>query len=544
MDDSLIEGLDYLASDICENDLVKMHTIRPRPVRSDQLRSLPFSMSTPCLVQVQKMLPSCTRKLNCASLTVPSRHTDKTSHRSKSSVPRFKGVSSISTFDGDRNTVHSFVSAEDKNLQIPSTGNYKKSSCSVSTKTPGKVVMVVSQSSSCLEANEIEEEKNNLKSGFAICHERNDPFNNVMHHQSLVPNGADAKSSYRINVKDVRIPQMSDNLDKSQTHPQEDEVHSQECSSASHQDQQVLRSARSTLKIERQVQQMHWRMLAPLARVLAFAYSQVVNAVLPIQNEEGSISSGNNRSRTNSFSREITAAQPILASRPVASNSFDTALSLAKSNAINKSSHKRQLSQLSLAGSALSSESFEVLDVSEMESSNFFYVGDDSSSGDVLHEYHLFPSKPLLSTQWFESHNSPTSDSGATLTTSFPPNSQEHNPMSSSSADFAHFNFGHLISNRHHNQLNPVTVDRDELASPEEEVLDLGINCASDVNDAMFESFVVLEGNEPLLDGISDRDESCQPSSGQNEKKCDQESQASHGSGTASFSVLSDCDLN
>ena len=530
VEDSFVEDFDSLSCDIYEGDPVRFRTVSPRSIREDQLKTLPFSVSTPCLVHMQKILPSCAKKLNCVSSSVPVKHV-----YSDKSIPKPNSLSS--------NLESSRHKLQDANIH--NTGTFVNSkSCSppIGSKRPGKVVMVISQPGSCREPNKLREEKMHLVSRFSVTGKREDSQKKVSDRQ---PTLFDRFKTFESEVGDIQVgPQEIDDETRKCGNDSKNHCH-QRCSSQSQHNQRLLKAHNTSLKIERQVQHAHWRMLAPLARVLNFAYSQVVNAMLSIQREESSISSGSHHSRASSFSKEIFASRP---SSPVAR--LDT---LWPKDNTQKSQHKREMSQLSLAGSALSSDSFEILDLPEIDSSNFVYVGGDSLSCDVLHEYHLFPSKRSLFTQSPQSEcSTPVSHPGAIFTTPFPvcsPGSKECKLMSSSSADFAHFDFSELISNRHLNKLNPAEYEstKDRVISAHRKVWGWEIE-RSHTDDAMIDSFVVLEGDRSMLvcnSGMDDCTNEPVSSGSLIERECDDESVTSNGgSESASFSVVSESEFN
>ncbi|RUS75024.1 hypothetical protein EGW08_017205 [Elysia chlorotica] len=512
-EDSSVEDFDYISCDICENDPVRLRTINPRSSTEDQLQSLPFSVSTPCLVHMQKILPSCAKKLTCPSTFSKHVYSAKSTLK-PNCLPSDLELNRQKS--GDITTcIHN----------LGGTGNSKSCSPQMGCKRPGKVVMVISQPHSYKEASKVTKEKLDLVSGFSPSCEENDTCVKVSDGHFASPGSSNSNT----HEGDVALMKLGQSVICGDSKSQGQES----------QRLRRLRGQRTCLKIERQVQHVHWRMLAPLARVLNFAYSQVVNAMLSLQ-EDGSISSGSHRSRSSSFSKETFVSRP---ASPV------TNLDLL---ATNKSHHKREMSQVSLASTALSSESFEVLNLSELDSSNFVYVGGDSLSCDILHEYHLFPSKPSLFTQSPQPECSISmSHPSAIFTTSFPvcsPGSKDL--MSSSSADFAHFDFKDLISDRHLNTLNPVVYEsaRGEAGAAEGRVWGLERDGRTDAADTMLDSFVVLEGDRSMLvcnTRVDDGSNRLELNGNLVGKECDLESQTSDvGSESASFSVLSESEFD
>ncbi|GFN88130.1 hypothetical protein PoB_001463600 [Plakobranchus ocellatus] len=495
VEDSL-EFPSTLPGEVVNTELYKMRTPKPRAIRGDQLRPMPFSVSTPCLVQVHKILPSCKRNFKCASSN-PSSRSKKVyaTYKSKHEDSKYeRGALELHESTEGSNLLYPFINAEDKHKGTVGSGGSK-------AKRPGKVIVVVSQPPSSSDVSKLLQEgtKDNL------------------HSESEHPNATQACSTLAANSS-----KDEDSLLTEESHykifDQQSDVRS-----GSPQDQLVLRTVKSPLQIERQVRPPRWPVLAPLARVLSFAYSQVVSAMLLLQEEEGSnsISSGNNRSRASSFSKELSSIRSSPPNLPPYSKPSINQNDEAVKSQCSGGSHRRQMSQLSLAGSAFSSDSFEILDLPDMESSNFVYVGDDTPSGEILQEYHLFPSKVSYSLQPSAITQSP-----------FHPNiskSHEDSLMTTSSADFAHFDFQELISNIHHDKLNPITASPGEgSASSQEGDLYKTLAKNDDVPDtSMFESFVVLEKSSEI--------------SGASVSNPDDANDSDDGSESASFTILSDC---
>ncbi|GFR83270.1 hypothetical protein ElyMa_004119600 [Elysia marginata] len=502
--DSCVEDSDALPfpCDISDDELMRFRTVNTRLLSEEHIKPLPISVSTPCLVHMHKILPSCIKKLNCPSSSFSTEH----AHSYKDSL---ESVTHIGTFSS--NSLFYEEKVEGKNLQpLNSSGSPKHSSPSMGSKRPGKVVMMISKPHACQEAENFLEENQ--------------------------PHGLTSPDSLKLESTAVQLGLLqSDNnvtklelRDNTDRFSKEYSKQSLEHDSPGKQGRHLLQTAKPCLKIERQIQQTHWRVLAPLARVLTFAYSQVVNAMALLEKDESSVSSENNLSRASSFSKEISASHSSSPSKNFPRANLDTLQPMPNGH------HKRQMSQVSLAGSVFSSDSFEVLDVSEMESSNFFYVGADSN--DILQEYHLFPSKPSLFTQSTQAESTASaSHSGAIIAASFPIHSLgavDGNLMSSSSADFAHFDFRELISNRQDNKLNPPS----EICNLQNEAVDIA-------NSALLQSFIVVEGNRSSgMDSKSNWDDIGLPFSQEGQEDLNLKNEFDHES-QSSFSILSESEF-